>query len=164
MGSEEEVVVDFTLNGRPVSVDVRDGETLLDMLRERFGVTSVKDGCAPEGSCGACTVLVDGRPVVSCAQPAGRVDGRDVVTLEGLPEATRDAWATAFTTRGAAQCGFCIPGQLMSAHALLERHPHPTADQINEALAGNLCRCTGYQMVIDAVAAAASARARGEKS
>jgi xanthine dehydrogenase molybdenum-binding subunit len=112
---ERSPVVDLTLNGQPVSVDVREGETLLDMLRERFGVTSVKDGCAPEGSCGACTVLVDGRPRVSCAQEARHAEGRAIVTQEGLGDDVRQGWAEAFVASGASQCGFCSPGIVMKA-------------------------------------------------
>ena len=102
--------MDFTLNGRPVSVDVRDGETLLDMLRERFGVTSVKDGCAPEGSCGACTVLVDGRPRVSCAQAARHAEGREIVTQEGLGGDVRRRWADAFVAARCLAVRLLLPG------------------------------------------------------
>jgi selenium-dependent xanthine dehydrogenase len=151
MGDEEEMVVDFTLNGRPVSADIRDGETLLDMLRERFGVTSVKDGCAPEGSCGACTVLVDGRPRVSCAQSAQHAEGRAIVTQEGLGDDVRRGWADAFVATGASQCGFCSPGIVMKAEGLLAKQAAPTRQEIAHGLAGNLCRCTGYVKVIDAI-------------
>ncbi len=153
--------MDFTLNGRPVSVDVRDGETLLDVLRERFGVTSVKDGCAPEGSCGACTVLVDGRPRVSCAQAARHAEGREIVTQEGLGEEVRRRWAEAFVDAGASQCGFCSPGIVMKAEGLLAKQAAPTRDEIAHGLAGNLCRCTGYVKVIDAIDRVARER-RGE--
>ncbi len=153
--------MEFTLNGRGVSTEVRAGETLLEVLRERFGLRSPKDGCAPEGSCGACTVLVDGRPVVSCAQDAGRIEGRDVVTLEGLPAEVRDAWVEAFSSAGAVQCGYCTPGIVMKAEALLRRSADPSREAIARALAGNLCRCTGYIKVIDAVRRAAAER-RGD--
>jgi len=99
--------MEFTLNGRPASVDVRDGATLLDALREGAGLVSMKDGCAPEGSCGACTVIVEGKAVVSCAQPARRFEGREVTTQEGLTTEQRDTWAHAFVAAGASQCGFC---------------------------------------------------------
>ncbi|MDR7484450.1 MAG: selenium-dependent xanthine dehydrogenase [Armatimonadota bacterium] len=151
----------FTLNGRPVSVDVREGASLLDVLREGCGITSVKDGCAPEGSCGACTVIVDGRAVVSCAQPASRFAGKHVTTLEGLSPAAREVWATCFVAAGASQCGFCSPGIVMKAEALLARQPAPTRDEIARALAGNLCRCTGYIKIIDAIQQAAAARRGG---
>ncbi len=153
--------MEFTLNGRGVSTEVRAGETLLEVLRERFGLRSPKDGCAPEGSCGACTVLLDGRPVVSCAQDASRVEGRDVVTLEGLPAEARDAWVDAFSSAGAVQCGYCTPGLVMKSEALLRRSPDPSREEIARALAGNLCRCTGYVKVIDAVRRVVAAR-RGD--
>ena len=141
----------FTLNGQPTAAEIRPDASLLELLREGCGLRSMKDGCAPEGSCGACTVLLDGRPVVSCAQPAGRVEGRAVTTLEGLPEARREAWATAFLERGASQCGFCTPGIVMKAEGLLARVPLPDRATVARALAGNLCRCTGYASVVDAV-------------
>jgi xanthine dehydrogenase molybdenum-binding subunit len=150
--------VEFTLNGRPVSVDVHDGESLLEVLREQCGLTSPKDGCAPEGSCGACTVLVDGKPIVSCAQPVARVAGKRVVTLEGLSPARREMWAACFVASGASQCGFCSPGIVMKAEALLDRHPDLSRDEIARAIAGNLCRCTGYIKIIDAIEYAALAR------
>ncbi len=153
--------VDFTLNGVEVGVDVEQDLTMLELLRETCGVTSVKDGCAPEGSCGACTVLMDGRAVVTCAQPATRVAGRSVVTQEGLSAADRQLWADAFVVSGASQCGFCSPGIVMKSEALLARNPAPTRDEIAHALSGNLCRCTGYVKIIDAISLAAGAR-RGE--
>ena len=149
----------FSLNGQPVSADVRDGERLLDVLRDRFGLRSMKDGCAPEGSCGACTVLVNGRAAVSCAQDARRVQGQDVVTLEGLPEATRDLWAGAFVSAGAAQCGYCTPGIVMKAEATLARDPAPTREGLARSLAGNLCRCTGYHNIVKAIQHAAETMA-----
>src|SRR5512147_2418315 len=131
----------LTLNGRAAEVSVADGASLLDVLRDECGLRSMKDGCAPEGSCGACTVIVDGRPVVSCAQPAARFEGRAVETLEGLPAAVRQAWAGAFVAAGASQCGFCSPGIVMKAEALLDRQPSPSREEIERALKGNLCRC-----------------------
>ena len=110
--------MDFTLNGRAVSVDVREGATMLELLREGCGLVSVKDGCAPEGSCGACTVMVEGKAVVSCAQPATRAAGKSITTQEGLPQATRELWADSFVASGASQCGFCSPGIVMKAEAL----------------------------------------------
>jgi len=152
--------MDFTLNGRPVSVQPAPGESLLGVLRGPFGLRSMKDGCAPEGSCGACTVIVDGRAVVSCAQAATRVAGRSVETLEGLPADTRQAFADAFVAAGASQCGYCSPGIVMKSEALLRREPAPTRDAIARSLAGNLCRCTGYASILDAVERVA-ARRRG---
>lgn len=153
--------MEFTLNGSTTSVEVREGMTLLDLLREGCGVTSVKDGCAPEGSCGACTVMVDGKAVVSCAQPAGRAAGRSITTQEGLTEDTRRTWAHAFVAAGASQCGFCSPGIVMKAETLLSRNADPSREEIAKALAGNLCRCTGYVKIIDAIHLAAGAK-RGE--
>ncbi len=153
--------MDFTLNGRIVTVDASPGESLLHVLRERCGLRSMKDGCAPEGSCGACTVIVDGHAVVSCARPAERVEGRSVETLEGLPADARARWADAFVTTGASQCGYCSPGIVMKAEALLRRDPAPGREAVARALAGNLCRCTGYASILDAVELAAAAR-RGE--
>jgi xanthine dehydrogenase molybdenum-binding subunit len=151
--------LDFTLNGDPVSVEIRDGATLIELLRDQCGQTSVKDGCAPEGSCGACTVLVDGKAVVSCAQPAVRAAGKAIVTQEGLNEQQRALWADCFVASGASQCGFCSPGIVMKAEALLAKNLSPSREDIARALAGNLCRCTGYVKIIDAVQLAARARA-----
>ena len=150
--------MDFTLNGRPVSVQPVAGELLLGVLRGSCGLRSMKDGCAPEGSCGACTVIVDGRAVVSCAQPATRVAGRTVETLEGLPADTREAFADAFVATGASQCGYCSPGIVMKAEALLRRDPAPSREAIARVLAGNLCRCTGYVPIIDAIERVAAGR------
>ena len=126
--------MDLTLNGEPVSVEPREDESLLEVLRERFGLHSVKDGCAPEGSCGACTVMVDGKAVVSCAQAATRVEGKSVVTQEGLSEEVRRRWAECFVAAGASQCGYCSPGIVMKAEALLGKTPEPTREEIERAL------------------------------
>ena len=139
----------------------REGDEPARAAARRLGLRSVKDGCAPEGSCGACTVIVDGRAVVSCAQQAARVEGKHVVTQEGLAEETRRLWAERFVAAGASQCGFCSPGIVMKAEALLHKNPEPTRDEIAHALLGNLCRCTGYVKIIDAIELAAAAR-RGE--
>jgi selenium-dependent xanthine dehydrogenase len=154
-------LISFTVNGRPAEVDARPDETLLDVLRERLGLTSMKDGCAPEGSCGACTVIVDGKAVVSCAQKATHVQGKAVTTLDGLAEERRHAWAHAFVAAGASQCGFCSPGIVMKAEAMLDKNPSPSREEVARGLAGNLCRCTGYVKIIDAVQLAGAAR-RGE--
>jgi len=153
--------IDFTLNGERRAAEVPDGISLLDLLREHCGLTSMKDGCAPEGSCGACTVMVEGKAVVSCAQPAIRASGRHVTTLEGLSPERRDEWAHAFVAAGASQCGFCSPGIVMKSEAMLDKRPDPSRDEIARALAGNLCRCTGYVKIIDAVELAAGVR-RGD--
>src|ERR1039458_1762135 len=153
--------MDFTLNGAPASADVQPGQHLLDVLRDGCGVTSVKDGCAPEGSCGACTVIADGKAVVSCAQPAERFAGRAITTQEGLAPTARANWGTRFVAAGASQCGFCSPGILMKAETLLAKTAGPTREQVASALAGNLCRCTGYVKIVDAIMLAAGVR-RGE--
>jgi len=153
--------VRFTLNGRPVEIEARTGMSLLDLLREECGATSVKDGCAPEGSCGACTVLIDGKAVVSCAQKAQHAEGRSIVTQEGLSGEERSMWADCFVASGASQCGFCSPGIVMKGEALLAKNPEPSRGEVARALAGNLCRCTGYVKIVDAVQFAAGAR-RGE--
>lgn len=145
----------LTVNGQSVELEAGLSDSLLELLRERVGLRSMKDGCAPEGSCGACTVIVDGRAVVSCAQPASRFDGRDVLTLEGLPSDRRGQWADSFVAAGASQCGYCSPGLIMKAEALLRRVPNPADDEIRQTIAGNLCRCTGYVKIIDAIRAVA---------
>jgi selenium-dependent xanthine dehydrogenase len=152
----------FTVNGRRMTASVRPGASLLEVLRTECGLRSMKDGCAPEGSCGACTVLVDGRAVVSCATPATRVEGREVRSLEGLSQAARSVWANAFVHAGASQCGYCSPGIVMKAEALLARKPDPTPDEVRHALAGNLCRCTGYVKIVDAIQLVAAARRGAE--
>src|SRR5881628_1695472 len=123
-------VIEFTLNGDSVSAQVADGMSLMDLLRDGCGVTSVKDGCAPEGSCGACTVTVDGKAVVSCAQPATRAAGRSVVTQEGLTREERELWADSFVAAGASQCGFCSPGIVMKAEAFLAKNADPSRDEV----------------------------------
>jgi xanthine dehydrogenase molybdenum-binding subunit len=155
--------VDFDLNGVTRSATIEPGTSLLELLRDQLGLRSMKDGCAPEGSCGACTVIVDGRAVVSCAQPAERVVGRQVETLEGLDGDVRDLWADAFTATGASQCGYCTPGIVMKAEAMLRKEAEPDRDAITKALAGNLCRCTGYLSIVDAIEQVASARQGGPR-
>jgi aerobic carbon-monoxide dehydrogenase small subunit len=145
----------FTVNGRPCTLDVSPTTRLVDVLRTHLGLTGTKEGCS-EGECGACTVILDGKAVASCLVLAPQVRGRDVVTIEGL---ARDADLTLlqakFIEHGAVQCGFCTPGMLMSAKALLDDEPHPTETEIRAALAGNLCRCTGYTEIVAAVKDAA---------
>ncbi len=145
----------FSLNGDLVEIGIQGYETLLEVLRERLGLTGTKRGCG-QGACGACTVLLDGSPILACVTPAGQVEGRSVTTIEGLAEeGSLHPLQEAFQRKGAVQCGFCTPGMVMSAKALLDRRPHPTESDVREALAGNLCRCTGYAKVVDAVLDAA---------
>ena len=145
----------FTLNGLPVDVLVKPTETLLDVLREHLGVKSPKRGCNG-GDCGACTVLLDGEPVRSCITIALTVAGKAVITVEGLARGeVLHPLQKAFHEHYATQCGFCTPGMIMAAKALLDRNPHPKREEVREGLAGNLCRCTGYVKIVDAVMAAA---------
>ena len=142
----------FTVNGMPAAAD-RD-QTLLTFLRETLGLTSVKNGCS-EGACGACMVLVDGKSVKACVQKTSRLEGKSVTTCEGLTSRERDVYAYAFTHCGAVQCGFCTPGMVMSAKGLLDQNPDPSRDEVKYALRNNLCRCTGYKKIVDAVLLAA---------
>jgi carbon-monoxide dehydrogenase small subunit len=150
-----------TVNGEPVEVLVEGYKTLLEMLREDLQLTGTKHGCEL-GECGACAVLLDGEPVLSCLVLAVESDGRDVTTVEGLVNGgALHPLQEAFADLGAAQCGYCTPGILVTAKALLDRNPCPTRDEIKDALAGNLCRCTGYLQIVEAVEAASKARAAG---
>lgn len=147
--------INVTVNGAREQLDIPSNMTLLQMLREKLALTGTKNGCEA-GECGACMVLVDGEPVNSCMVLAIEADGRNVLTVEGLaPEGHLSPLQQAFMAHNAVQCGFCTPGMLMSATALLQRNPHPTEDEIKEALVGNLCRCTGYVRIIQAVQTAA---------
>ena len=142
----------FTLNSREVTFGGSGARRLLDVLREDLGATGTKEGCG-EGECGACSVLIDGEVVDSCLVAVGQVEGRDVVTVEGLAlqDGKLSGLQQAFIEYGAAQCGICTPGMLLAAHVLLQRTSRPSADDVREGLAGNLCRCTGYTKIIDAV-------------
>jgi len=149
----------LTVNGEERAVEVSPTETLLDALRWDLDLTGSKECCA-EGECGACTVVLDGRSVNSCLVLAVEADGRAVTTIEGLEAGGRlSGLQDAFLEKGAVQCGFCIPGMVMSAQALLEENPRPTAEEVREGLAGNLCRCAGYTRIVDAVLLAARAGA-----
>jgi carbon-monoxide dehydrogenase small subunit len=152
--------VSCTVNGKPQQADdVWPGESLLYLLRERLGLPGSKNACE-QGECGSCTVYLDGELVCACLVAAGQAAGKSVVTVEGLAAAELHPVQQAFLDTGAVQCGFCTPGMVVAVHELLARQPHPSDPQIREALAGNLCRCTGYQMIMDAVRLAA-ARAGG---
>lgn len=148
--------ITMTVNGKLVGLEVAAHHTLLQVLRDQLRLTGTKDGCS-EGDCGACTVLVNGAPVNSCLVLAPQADGAKVVTIEGLgtPEAMHPL-QSAFVEEGGTQCGYCTPGVIMSAAALLEKNPSPTEDEIRWALAGNICRCTGYTKIIAAVQRAAA--------
>jgi xanthine dehydrogenase molybdenum-binding subunit len=154
--------LEFTLNGQARSVEIRARESLLETLRTRCGVYSTKDGCQPQGQCGCCLALIDGLPKVTCAVPAERVQGKEVLTLEGLSEEERRLIADCFVATAGLQCGFCIPGFALQAHHLLDKNPSPSRDEIAKALTGHLCRCTGYIKIFDAIELLAAAR-RGEK-
>ena len=151
----------LAINGRARDVDAPSELTLLEVLRDVLGIFDVKEGCG-EGVCGACTVLLEGRPVSSCLVLAGSVGDRAIVTVRGLERDGRlHPLQEAFLRHAAVQCGFCTPGMLLTAQAFLERNEHPTRDEIRRALEGNLCRCTGYAKIVDAVEAYASERLRG---
>lgn len=152
--------IEVIVNGARRSLDVAVHHTLLDVLRDDLDLTGTKE-CCVVGECGACTLIVDGRAVNSCLMLAVEVDGSEITTVEGLATGGRlSPLQQAFLDTGAAQCGFCISGQLMAARALLDRIPHPTREEVNEGLAGNLCRCAGYEQIAEAVIAAAEAGAR----
>jgi aerobic-type carbon monoxide dehydrogenase small subunit (CoxS/CutS family) len=149
--------ITVTVNGAQEYLQVPANLTLLQMLRETLALTGTKNGCA-QGECGACTVLMNGEPVNSCLVLAVEADGAEIVTVEGLAGDERlSALQQAFVDEGAVQCGFCTPGMLISAKALLDRNPLPTEAEIREALVGNLCRCTGYERIVRAVQRAAGA-------
>jgi aerobic-type carbon monoxide dehydrogenase small subunit (CoxS/CutS family) len=147
--------ITLTVNGAKEQVDVASNWTLLQLLRDRLALTGTKNGCSA-GECGACTVLLNGEPVNSCLVLAVEADGANVVTVEGLAhDGQLDPLQQAFIDEGAVQCGFCTPGMLLSARALLTRNPHPSEREIRQALVGNLCRCTGYARIVRAVQKAA---------
>jgi len=144
------------LNGREVQLEVEPTAMLVDVLRDELGLTGTKVGCRA-GDCGTCTVIIDGKAMTSCLVPALKVNGREVTTIEGLAEGDElHPLQQAFIDHGAIQCGFCTPGMVLSAKALLDSNPHPTREEIRTAIAGNLCRCTGYEQIIEAIQAAAA--------
>lgn len=153
--------LELRVNGNRYPLEVAPQATLLEVLRDDLGLTGTKEGC-DGGECGACTVLLDGEPALSCLTLAVEVEGRSVTTVEGLaPDGRLDPVQEAFIAEGAIQCGFCTPGMLLSARALLDRVPHPTEREVREALSGNLCRCTGYAKIVRAVGRAARAGTPG---
>jgi len=164
--NDNSIAIAFRLNGRPISVEVKPWDSALSVLRDLLGLKGTKEGCGI-GECGACTILVDGRAVDSCLMFAPQLDDREVETIEGLKEAeVLHPLQEAFVSCGAVQCGYCSPGMVMSAKALLQKHPDPSREDIVEALAGNLCRCTGYTQIIEAIETAAHVASsdRSEKS
>src|SRR5512143_3688477 len=164
--------VSLTVNGRAYSLPPVPGETLANLLRQRLRLTGTKIACE-ESECGACTVLVDGEPILSCMYPAERAAGKSVLTIEGLAAVVADPSSTeasatlhplqqAFIDHGAVQCGFCIPGQIMTSYALLQRNPKPSQHELRTALKDTLCRCAGYQTIENAIQAAAHSMRTGE--
>lgn len=147
--------VGLTVNGREWSLEVSGGDFLLEVLRDRLKLTGAKV-CCVEGECGACTVIFDGRALNSCLILAAEADGAVITTVEGLGDAQLSPLQGAFLDNAAAQCGFCIPGQLMAATAFLDQNPDPTRSEVRAAMAGNLCRCAGYEQITDAVFEAAA--------
>jgi carbon-monoxide dehydrogenase small subunit len=155
-----EHVLRFEVNGQPQEVTVQAHHLLIDLLRERLGLSGTKEACSI-GVCGACSVLVDGRVVSACLMPAVMIDGARIQTIEGLaaPDGSLSPLQDAFIRYGGFQCGICTPGQIIAATALLAEQPHPTTEQIKEWMMGNLCRCTGYYKIIESIQAAAEASA-----
>ncbi len=145
----------MTVNGQQVNLEIEADDLLVDVLRDRLGLIGTKVGCN-EGECGACTIIMDGEAVLSCLIPAVRAHNCEITTIEGLSDGdTLHPLQQAFLDYGAVQCGYCIPGFIVSAKALLDTNPHPTRDEIKEAIAGNLCRCTGYVKILEAIEAVA---------
>jgi carbon-monoxide dehydrogenase small subunit len=156
------VKIDFKVNGRDYSLEVREDMRLLDFLREELKLTGTKEGCG-EGECGACTVIIDGKAVNSCLVLVPEIDGREVITVEGLERDGRlHPLQESFIEKGAVQCGFCTPGMLMSAKALLDGNADPSDEEIMEAIEGNLCRCTGYYKIVQAIRDAAGKLRNGK--
>ena len=152
--------ISFKLNGKPVSLDLDPSMRFIDVLRETLHLTGTKEGCG-EGSCGACVVLMDGKSVNSCLLPVANAIGHEFVTIEGLKETKEfDILQKAFAERGGQQCGFCTPGMIIAAYSLLKSNPHPSEEEIRAKMSGNLCRCTGYQAIVEAVLVASK---KGER-
>ena len=157
-----EQTVRFNINGRSYEIPVEPQMTLVEVLRDKLDITGTKISCGA-GECGACTVLIDGKPVLSCLTLAVTAKDKDILTIEGLAEGGKlHPIQQAFIDHGAIQCGFCTPGMILTAKALLDENPSPTGDEVKKALAGNLCRCTGYVKIVDAVLAAAEQMRKGD--
>lgn len=157
----EKLKIKFQVNGKDFEIEVNPGLSLLDVLRNQLNLTGTKRGCNA-GDCGACTVIMNGKPVLSCLVPISRAAGKKIETVEGLAKGEKlHPLQEAFIECGAVQCGFCTPGMLISAKALLDRNPSPTREEIKEALSGNLCRCTGYKKIVDAIILASQKMVRG---
>src|SRR5262245_4170854 len=156
--SDTQAQISFTINGEPVTVEVHPMARLLDVVRQQLRLTGTKEGCG-EGECGACSVLIDGELVNSCLTPVIQAEGASVTTIEGVAIGEQlDAVQEAFITHGGAQCGICTPGMVLAAVSLRDRNPQPSDDDIRTALAGNLCRCTGYMKIFEAVRRSIAAR------
>ena len=155
--------VQFKLNGRPAEASYEPGMNFLDVLREECGITSAKNGCAPEGTCGCCTVMVDGRPAMACLRKPEQMAGREVVTLEGLPEDMRKVLGDAFVLEGGVQCGFCIPGIVVRAASLMQQGMADNREAVAKSLDAHVCRCTGYGRIMDAIQTAGEAWKNGKK-
>ncbi len=149
--------ISFRLNDRPVTIETEPSRRAVDLLRQDLGLTGTKEACGT-GECAACTILVDGESRLSCLMLAPQLEGRDVVTIEGAAEGGLREIQEAFIHHGAVQCGFCTPGMVLGVADLLRRNPRPQRTEIREGISGNLCRCTGYQKIVDAVEAVAAAR------
>jgi carbon-monoxide dehydrogenase small subunit len=156
--------ITFTFNGNPMTATVEDHWTLLYYIREELGYTGTKEGCG-SGECGACTVIVDGSAVNSCLYLAAELNGRSLMTIEGLaaPDGTLHPIQKAFVDNGGIQCGFCSPGMILSAKALLDESPNASEEEIREAIAGNLCRCTGYVQIMESIKAARGVIEKGPR-
>jgi carbon-monoxide dehydrogenase small subunit len=151
----KKVEITLRVNGEEYELEIEPHRTLVEVLREQLGYTGTKKSCN-EGECGACTVIMDGKPVASCLVLALDAQGKEIVTIEGLAKGQElHPLQVAFVRHGGIQCGFCTPGMIMSAKALLDQNPKPTTQEVRRAISGNLCRCTGYQQIVDAVMAAA---------
>ncbi|CAA7601139.1 2Fe-2S ferredoxin-type iron-sulfur binding domain protein [Acididesulfobacillus acetoxydans] len=155
-------LITLNINGQEFDLAVSPRDLLVDVIRRKVGLTGTKKGCG-QGDCGACTVLMDGRPILSCLTLAVACQGRRIQTIEGLSEGDKlHPIQESFVEHGAVQCGFCTPGMILSAKALLDRNPHPSEEEIKLGIAGNLCRCTGYKKIVESIAGAAEKMAEGE--